>query len=67
MTHHIYGEHQWHSEYQALAKTAMESELRYIIKDCQEAIAANPDNPKANQYADEINYCSMELHRRSKV
>jgi hypothetical protein len=39
-------------------------ELRAIIKDCQEAIKANPDNPKCGVYADEINYCVSELHYR---
>ena len=59
-----YGEYQWHSEYIAREAKRSDDELRYVIKDCKEAIAADPDNPKSSQYADEINYCSMELFKR---
>jgi hypothetical protein len=64
MQNYQYGEYQWHSEYMAHAAKRSNDELRYVIKDCQEAIAANPDNSKAGQYADEINYCAMELFKR---
>lgn len=55
-----------HSEYIKKTRKMTEAELRYIIKDCQEALRAMPENPKAGYYADEINYCVMELHRRAK-
>jgi len=55
-----------HSEYIKKTRKMTEAELQYIIKDCQEALRAMPENPKAGYYADEINYCVMELHRRSK-
>lgn len=45
-------------------KGLSEESLRYIIKDAQEAMAAMPDNPKNGWYADEVNYCCMELARR---
>jgi hypothetical protein len=64
MQNYQYGEHQWHGDYMALAAKRSDDELRYVIKDCQQAIAANPDNPKSSQYADEINYCVMELFKR---
>lgn len=38
--------------------------LRFIIRDCREAIAANPEGDKAGYYADEIHYAAAELRRR---
>ena len=38
--------------------------LRYVIKDCKEAIEANPQNPKCGEYEDCILYASQELTRR---
>jgi hypothetical protein len=56
-----------HTEYPRSLKGKSEAMLRYIIKDAQEAIAANPENPNSsNYYADEINYCATELHRRQR-
>ena len=42
-----------------------ETSLRYVIKDCQEALNAMPESEKAGHYADEISYCAMELNRRN--
>jgi hypothetical protein len=56
-----------HSEYIAKTKKMDEASLRYVIKDCQEAIKAMPDNPKSGYYQDEICYCSMELNRRRNL
>ena len=53
-----------HAAYQKKLKTLTTEVLRYIISDCQEALAAMPDNPKSGYYADEINYCAMELKSR---
>lgn len=53
-----------HSNYQKKIKQYCEYSLRYIIKDCQEAIKSFPDNPKNGYYADEICYCSSELYNR---
>ena len=55
-----------HSEYQKECKGKSETQLRYIIQDCKNAIAAYPENPNAGYYADEIHYCAMELARRAK-
>lgn len=57
-----------HAAYAAKVKNMSEEQLRYIIKDAQEAIKANPESPKSKYgyYADEINYCVSELHRRGK-
>ncbi len=54
-----------HSGYQKKVRRMSEEALRFVIKDAREAINANPDGHKAGYYADEINYCSMELSRRS--
>lgn len=55
---------QWHSDYQASLKNRDMESLLYIIDDCQRAIEAMPENPKAGQYADEIHYCRAEIARR---
>ena len=55
-----------HSAYMKKVKTLSIESLNYIIKDCKEAIAAMPDNPKNGNYMDEIHYCCMELVARKK-
>jgi len=54
-----------HSEYQKKVRRMTEASLRFVMRDAAEAIKANPDGHKAGYYADEINYCSMELARRA--
>ena len=56
-----------HAEYMKKVKTLTEESLRYIIKDAQEAMEAMPNNTKNGYYADEINYCCMELSRRAST
>lgn len=53
-----------HNEYPKRLKKKTVAELRFIIKDAKEAIAANPDGHKAGYYQDEICYCANELARR---
>ena len=53
-----------HINYPKKIRNYDESSLRYIIKDCQEAIKSLPDNPKNGYYADEICYCANELNNR---
>ena len=53
-----------HSEYQRKLKKYSIEALKYIIQDCQKAIAANPENSNNSYYSDEICYCGMELRRR---
>jgi hypothetical protein len=53
-----------HIKYPKSLKSKSIESLRYIIRDCKAALSAMPDNPKAGYYADEINYCVMELHSR---
>ena len=53
-----------HTEYPKSLRSKSSESLRYIIKDCQEVLYLFPGNPKAGYYADEINYCGMELKRR---
>ena len=60
-----YGQHQWHSEYIALCKKRDSASLSYIATDCWDAIHANPENPKRDQYWDEYWYCKDELRRRA--
>jgi hypothetical protein len=55
-----------HTVYMQKVKKLSEESLRYIIKDCREAMSAMPNNPKNGYYADEIHYCSMELTSRKK-
>ncbi len=40
--------------------------LRWIMRDCTEALAAMPDTPNAGYYQDEILLCGAELSRRAK-
>ena len=60
------GTGRWHSAYMTSTKSMDSDSLRYVIEDCRAAMAAMPDNPKCGQYADEVHYCTMELHRRAK-
>lgn len=53
-----------HTNYPKTLKTKSLDSLKYIIKDCQEAIAANPENPKNSVYSDTICYCGMEIKKR---
>ena len=61
-----YGDPAWHTNYMRLCKIRDDATLRHIAKDCRQAVEAQPDNPKCNQYMDEQHYCIMELHRRDK-
>jgi hypothetical protein len=54
-----------HANYPKSLRSKSDESLRFIIKDCKEAIFLFPENPKAGYYADEIHYCSMELARRA--
>ena len=56
-----------HADYMKKVKTLSIEQLKYIIKDCQEAIEAMPNNPKNGWYADEVCYCGMELKRRETL
>jgi hypothetical protein len=55
-----------HANYPKSLRSKSDESLRFIIKDCKEAIFLFPENPKCGIYADEIHYCSMELARRAK-
>ena len=55
-----------HTKYQAKTKKMTITELRYTISDCNEVLDAMPDGTNAGYYADEINYCAMEIARREK-
>jgi len=68
MTYFTYGDGtgKWHSQtIDSFAEKDTDA-LKHIIKDCQEAIKANPANPKTSQYADEIHYACMELNNRGE-
>ncbi|MFK5281825.1 hypothetical protein ACI3PL_19935, partial [Lacticaseibacillus paracasei] len=56
-----------HTTYPKQLKLKSLESLRFIIRDCQDAIAANPENPKNSKYADEIAYCGMEIKRRQNA
>jgi len=53
-----------HEHYQRRCRHRTIEQLQYIIQDCIAAIKAYPSGYKAGYYADEINYCSMELAKR---
>lgn len=55
-----------HKEYPKRLRKKSVDELKFIIKDAQEAMKANPDSEKSKNgyYADEVNYAAMELKRR---
>lgn len=53
-----------HSAYMKKTKKMSVESLRFVIQDCLQALEANPECEKAWYYADEINYCSMELGTR---
>jgi len=53
-----------HVEYEKKVRGMTLAELGYTIRDCKAAIAAMPEGYKAGYYADEVNYCVNELHRR---
>jgi len=55
-----------HSEYIKKTKKMSLESLKFVIKDCQEALEANPNCEKSSYYADEICYCGMELKRRQQ-
>ena len=55
-----------HTEYPKSLRSKSDESLRYIIKDAKEALFLFPECDKSGYYADEINYCSMELARRAK-
>jgi len=61
------GTGRWHSQYIAMTKGMSLDSLLHVMQDCAAAMAANPDNPKCEQYADERHYCAMELERRRKA
>lgn len=53
-----------HKAYPLALRSKSDEQLRFIIKDAQEAMAANPENPNNGYYADEVHYAAMELKRR---
>lgn len=55
-----------HVNYPKRLKNLSDESLRYIMQDAHKAMMANPYGPKAGYYADEINYCGMELAKRKK-
>jgi len=54
----------WHYETMALYARKDSDSLIYILRDCNRAIHAMPDNPKCPQYMDEMHYAGMELKKR---
>jgi hypothetical protein len=54
-----------HTEYPKSLRNKSDDSLRYTIADAQAAIACFPEGEKAGYYADEINYCAMELQSRA--
>lgn len=55
-----------HAEYQKFCRSRTEAELRFTIRDAQEAQEANPTNANNGYYADEVCYAAAELRSRLK-
>lgn len=55
-----------HENYPKSLRSKSVDQLVYIIADAKEALFLFPESKKAGYYADEVNYCSMELARRAK-
>lgn len=55
-----------HVTYAARCRRMSGAELSFTIADCQAALRAMPDNPKAGYYMDEIHYATAELARRAR-
>ena len=53
-----------HAAYARKVREMTEPQLRFVISDCKEALAAMPNGHKAGYYQDEICYCASELHSR---
>ena len=53
-----------HVAYPKRVRKMTNEQLRFVVKDATEAAEAMPSGHKAGYYADEINYCVSELHRR---
>jgi len=64
-------EENWHSRTMGRMKTLGDDQLRYIIKDANEAAEnmekMDPASKKSGQYRDEAHYASMELASRRKA
>ena len=54
----------WHSETMTAYADKSSDSLIHILRDCNSAIHAMPDNPKCPQYMDEMHYAGMELKKR---
>jgi len=55
-----------HAQYQKDLMTKPIESLRFIRKDAQEAVDANPHGENAGYYADEVQYVAAELRRRGE-
>lgn len=55
-----------HNRYPRICRGRSEAELHFVMADARAAHDANPDNPNAGYYLDEINYCADELARRAR-
>ena len=58
------GTGKWHSQTMAEYANKSSDSLIHILRDCNRAIHAMPDNPKCPQYMDEMHYAGMELKKR---
>tara|TARA_R100000808_G_C2053441_1_gene87961 strand:- start:58 stop:282 length:225 start_codon:yes stop_codon:yes gene_type:complete len=61
---HITPDYFDHAEYEEFVKHQEIGTLYFIIKDCKQAISANPNGRNNGNYADEILYCSAEIAKR---
>ena len=56
-----------HSDYQESLKDRPIEQIRYIRNDAYNALQAMPEGENASYYADEVCYCSDEIHSRMGV
>ena len=56
-----------HVKYPRSLRKKTDEELKFILKDANEAACANPDGPNVGYYLDEVAYCIMEQKRRKDL
>jgi len=59
-----YDHHSNHTDHAQLQKEVARmswAAMEYALRDCRDAMSANPENPKFNHYADMVCYISMRM------
>ena len=62
----IVGEQIDHAEFKQRCRRMTDDQLRFVLRDCRNTLAAWNDHPNEGKYLDQMNYASDELNRRNK-